>query len=686
MSAANQRHLGAVAPGRDEAPAMGVLEWFWMGDRALAEAAIEELRELGVRHLRFGISWADFLRDGGPEWYDWLVPALAEHFELLPCFLYTPPSLGETPSTASPPRRLKDYADFLDVCITRYGEHFEYVELWNEANNLIEWNYGLDRGWGKFCEMVGNAAHWARQRGKKTVLGGMSPIDPNWLETMFDNGLMPYIDVVGVHGFPGSYDMPGEPWEQRVQRVADVLRAHDHPAELWLTETGYSTWRHDEFEQVRVVAEAGRLPVTRAYLLSLRDLAADRPSQAGFHNDERDYHFGIKRADGQPKLLYRLWATHGLDGVREAARWPTRLRRDAPVSVVTGGAGFIGSNIADRLAGAGKRVRIVDGLARPGVEDNLAWLRERHGELIEFSPCDVRDRHHLAEVLQGASEIFHLAGQVAVTSSLDDPVTDFDINLGGAVNVLEAARRQPRVPPVIFASTNKVYGGLEDIALEVVDRRYQPVDREWLTHGVGESRKLDFHSPYGCSKGGADQYIVDYARCMGVPSVVFRMSCIYGPRQFGTEDQGWVAHFLIRAIEGKPITLYGDGMQVRDILFVDDVVDAYLLAARRMGELSGRAFNLGGGPSNTISLLQLLDWIEDLTGCRPDVSWSDWRPGDQRYYVSDTRRFTEATGWRATVDAREGVERLYRWLRSYRGMDEGNEQAVGEWSWLSAAS
>jgi CDP-paratose 2-epimerase len=669
---------GRRGGGRENAPIVGMLEWFCMGDRTLAESSIDELRVLGVRHLRIGVSWADYFREGGPEWYDWLIPSLAEHFELLPCFLYTPPSLGESPSTAAPPRLLKDYADFIDVCITRYGEHFDYVELWNEPNNLIEWNYGLDRGWTKFCEMVGNAAAWARKRGKKTVLGGMSPIDAHWLEAMFENGLMAYIDVVGIHGFPGSYDMPGEPWETRVRQVTDVLHAHGHPAEVWLTETGYSTWRHDEFAQVRVMAEASRLPVARVYLLSLRDLASTRSSQAGFHNDERDYHFGIKYADGRPKLLYRLWATHGLAGARAAAAWPTSLRKNVPVSVITGGAGFIGSNIADRLAASGRRVRIIDSLARDGVEDNLAWLRKRHGDLIEYSPCDIRDRYQLAEAIGGAEEIFHMAGQVAVTSSLDDPMTDFDVNLGGALNVLEAARRQSQPPSVIFASTNKVYGGLEDVELEVVDGCYRPVDPEWLAHGVGEDRPLDFHSPYGCSKGGADQYIRDYARCMGVPSVVFRMSCIYGPRQFGTEDQGWVAHFLIRALQNQPITLYGNGMQVRDILYVDDAVDAYLLAARRMNELRGRAFNLGGGPGNTISLMQLVDWIEELTRRRVIINRSAWRPGDQRYYVSDTRAFQAATGWRPNVGAADGVERLYHWLR--------NGTSSRERVWLSAAS
>jgi len=363
-------------------------------------------------------------------------------------------------------------------------------------------------------------------------------------------------------------------------------------------------------------------------------------------------------------LLYRLWSSHGLPGVRDAATWADR-RSDGPVTVVTGGAGFIGCNLASRLLDRGERVRVVDNLSRPGVEDNLAWLRERYGGALEFVPCDVRDRHGIADALEGAARVFHFAGQVAVTTSLDDPLTDFEVNLAGTLNVLEAARRQASPPPVIFSSTNKVYGGLEDIALQVIGQRYLPTDTEYLRHGVGEARPLDFHSPYGCSKGGADQYVLDYARCMGVPSVVFRMSCIYGPHQFGTEDQGWVAHFLLRALRDEAITLYGDGMQVRDILHVNDAVSAYLLAADHIDRVAGQVFNLGGGPSNTISLLQLLDWIAEIRGRRPVVEFSDWRTGDQRYYVSDTRRFQAATGWRADIGAREGVADLHRWLRGY---------------------
>lgn len=332
------------------------------------------------------------------------------------------------------------------------------------------------------------------------------------------------------------------------------------------------------------------------------------------------------------------------------------------VTLITGGAGFVGSNLADRLLSDGQAVRIVDNLSRPGVERNLEWLRERHGSRFEFVPIDLRNIFELEPTVRGVRRIFHLAAQVAVTTSLRDPLRDFQINLRGTLNLLEAARRQPRVPAIIFASTNKVYGGLPDVGLERVGQCYLPEDEHLRRNGISETRNLDFHSPYGCSKGGADQYLLDYARCMGVPSVVFRMSCIYGPRQFGTEDQGWVAHFLIRALQGQPITLYGEGTQVRDVLFVDDLINAFQLAAGRIDELSGKAFNIGGGPGNTVSLLEMVDLIGDLQGKRPELKFDDWRPGDQRYYCSDVRRFAGATGWHPTIDVRDGVRRLHDWL------------------------
>jgi CDP-paratose 2-epimerase len=329
-------------------------------------------------------------------------------------------------------------------------------------------------------------------------------------------------------------------------------------------------------------------------------------------------------------------------------------------ALVTGGAGFIGCNLADRLAQEGAQVVVLDALARAGVEANLAWLQRRHGPRVQHLAADVRDAAAVRVAAEGVDVIFHLAAQVAVTTSLHQPMEDFEVNVRGALNVLEAAR--PQRVPTIFASTNKVYGDLADVPLELVGDAYRPVDAALRARGVDESRPLDFHTPYGCSKGAADQYVLDYARSFGLPTCVLRMSCIYGPRQMGTEDQGWVAHFLIRALQRQPISIYGDGRQVRDVLHVDDAVAAYLAAFRRMARVRGRAFNLGGGPANAISLVQLLRHIEEIAGWRPQVEFADWRAGDQRYYVSDASAARRALGLREPRPWREGVADLARWL------------------------
>lgn len=329
-------------------------------------------------------------------------------------------------------------------------------------------------------------------------------------------------------------------------------------------------------------------------------------------------------------------------------------------ALITGGAGFIGCNLADRWIQEGGEVVVYDTLARPGVERNLAWLKATHPGKVTHVAADIRDRAAMARAAAGADVIYHLAAQVAVTTSLVEPVEDFEINVGGAVSVLEAARAQ--ACPVVFASTNKVYGDLGGVALELAGEVYRPVDPNIRRHGVPETQPLDFHTPYGCSKGAADQYVLDYARSFGLPTCVLRMSCIYGPHQMGTEDQGWVAHFLIRALKGEPISIYGDGRQVRDVLHVDDAVSAYLSAFRRIGEVSGRAFNLGGGPANAISLRQLLAHIETLTGGAPQVEFADWRAGDQRYYVSDIAAALGVLKLGPPRDWRSGVAHLADWL------------------------
>jgi CDP-paratose 2-epimerase len=333
-------------------------------------------------------------------------------------------------------------------------------------------------------------------------------------------------------------------------------------------------------------------------------------------------------------------------------------------ALITGGAGFIGCNLARYLATRGHRVRVFDSLARPGSERNLAWLRDTLGADLEFVQGDTRDAAAVARAAAGADAIFHFAAQVAVTSSVDDPVHDFEVNARGTLNVLEAARQSGSA--VFFTSTNKVYGGMDDVPVVELPTRYAYAD---LPQGASEAQPLDMHSPYGCSKGAADQYVHDYARIYDLRTVVFRMSCIYGERQFGNEDQGWVAHFLIAAVLGRPITIYGDGKQIRDLLFVDDLVRAFELAWERLDATAGRVYNIGGGPENTLAVwAEFGPLLEELLGRPIPVQFGPWRPGDQKVYVTDVRRAAAEFGWRPTISAREGITRLLRWVQANRDL------------------
>jgi CDP-paratose 2-epimerase len=320
------------------------------------------------------------------------------------------------------------------------------------------------------------------------------------------------------------------------------------------------------------------------------------------------------------------------------------------------------------------------------VEQNLAWLREKHGRLVRHECGDVRDFHLLRRTLRDVGQVFHFAAQVAVTTSLEQPIEDFEINARGTLNLLEALRATDEPPRLIFTSTNKVYGELSHVALEATETRYEAQDKAVREHGFGEACALHFHSPYGCSKGAACQYVQDYARTFGLKTAVFRMSCIYGPHQFGTEDQGWVAHFLIKALANSPITIYGDGRQVRDVLYVEDLVDAFLLAEQHMDEVSGQVFNIGGGAGTTLSLLELMQLITQLQGQSPEVRFADWRTADQKYYVSDTRRFSAATGWSPRTNVCAGVKQLYHWLQEFhrveglRVFDLGSLKTLGNGS------
>ena len=338
----------------------------------------------------------------------------------------------------------------------------------------------------------------------------------------------------------------------------------------------------------------------------------------------------------------------------------------ADTVLVTGGAGFIGCNLADALAREGHHVRIYDSLARSGVADNLDWLMRRHPERISVTIADIRDRNSVADAVERCCAVFHLAAQVAVTTSLVSPMEDLEVNLLGTSAVLEAARARGGALPIIFASTNKVYGGLRELPLTLGREGYGPTDPDLAGRGLDEGWPLEFHTPYGCSKGAADQYVLDYARSYGLPTVVLRMSCIYGPRQRGTEDQGWVAHFVRRALADQPITIYGDGEQVRDIMHVRDAVDAYISAWRQIDALQGQAFNLGGGVENAVSLNTLLRYIGDRLDRELAVYYADWRQNDQRYFVSDTRKLRQALAIPPVIAWRDGVVDLLRFMSDAR--------------------
>ncbi|MCU0519921.1 MAG: GDP-mannose 4,6-dehydratase [Anaerolineae bacterium] len=337
---------------------------------------------------------------------------------------------------------------------------------------------------------------------------------------------------------------------------------------------------------------------------------------------------------------------------------------------VTGGAGFIGSNYVHRLLRRGEQVTVYDDLSRRGAEANLAWLSAEFGSprsdahdptgRFRFVRGDVRDAELVIATAADAQVLVHLAAQVTVTTSVVRPREDLEINILGTFNVLEAARLSPLRPVVLYASTNKVYGGMEDLVVEEGATRYAYRD---YPYGISEHHPLDFHSPYGCSKGAGDQYVRDYARIYDLPTIVFRQSCIYGPRQFGVEDQGWIAWFIIAAQLGNPITIYGDGKQVRDVLYVDDLLDAYDAAIERAPSSPGEIYNIGGGPENQLSVwyeFSLL--LEELRGSSVPVARDTWRPGDQRIFVADIRKAERELGWRPKTDVKAGIRKLYDWV------------------------
>jgi len=315
--------------------------------------------------------------------------------------------------------------------------------------------------------------------------------------------------------------------------------------------------------------------------------------------------------------------------------------------LITGGAGFLGVNAAAHLAGQGWHVKVLDNLSRAGTHRNLAWLQENHAANVEFVEHDLRHYAGLDAHVKGQDAIVHLAGQVAVTTSLIDPIADFEINARGTLNLLEATRLHSPKAAFVFASTNKVYGQL-------------PKNNA----ACKETQPIDFHSPYGCSKGAADQYVRDYARCFHMNTVVLRQSCIYGAHQYGTEDQGWVAHFVHSILNDRPLTIYGDGTQVRDLLDARDLSRLYQLVIERIDDARGEIYNAGGGPENQRNLLQVIEHVGRLTEKKPAYTFADWREGDQAYYVSDITKVREQLGWEPRIGFDQGLHDLVRWAAS----------------------
>lgn len=328
--------------------------------------------------------------------------------------------------------------------------------------------------------------------------------------------------------------------------------------------------------------------------------------------------------------------------------------------LVTGGAGFIGSNLAGYYLEKGAKVTLYDNLSRPGVSANLDWLqnspKKQNLTLIEE---DIRNFDALSAAVKNQDVIFHEAGQTAVTTSILKPRDDFEVNAQGSFNLLEAVRQNNPEAVVFYASTNKVYGDLKNFELTEAESRYIPVGKN---KAVSETQPLDFHSPYGCSKGSADQYFLDYARSYNLKTIVFRQSCIYGEHQFGVEDQGWVAHFAAQVLKGLPLTIFGNGKQVRDLLYIGDLLDAYDKALENIKVTAGMAYNIGGGIENQGSLLEVIDILKELNQKEIEVSFAAERIGDQKYYVSDTANALKDFNWKPETGINTGIERLYRWL------------------------
>lgn len=626
-----------AASGKDAQ--WGVSEWFATGEYRQAEQLFDDAYATGFKNIRLAVTldqWNDVKQR---VWHRWLITRAAERFEVVMALHRLPPRFDHP----LPPAWVHEFSAYQQF-VGEVGEQMRESIQWLELADPLGTPVWPDLS-PKSVDLLSNLPF---ESTLGICLGGL-PLEVQWLAIAYKQELFERVQAL-------AFQKISQPdWMNDLSKVAEILKTTPR-LESWLVPDQWST-KSSDYSRSLLKKWEGLLnaPAERVYL-NLAPVSAVAQRLQGR---------GLRTADGKPALLGRLLQGGGSTRVQEIAAYAHRNRRDQgrDRELVIGGAGFIGCNVAARLAAMGQQVMVFDNLSRPGTERNLAWLCQRFPTQIEVLLADVRDRDQVQYAVQRASRIFHFAAQVAVTTSLQQPFFDHEVNAIGTLNILEEVRRQRNPPSIVFTSTNKVYGGLEDVVLQASTSGYAPVDTAIRARGIDELRPLEFCSPYGCSKGAAEQYVLDYARTFGLPTTVLRMSCIYGPRQFGNEDQGWVAHFAHQVITGAPITFYGDGLQVRDVLYIDDLVEAILMAANHLPAIAGEAFNIGGGPQNTLSLRDLTQQLVTLHQGGPVVDMKDWRSSDQRYYVSDTSKFYQATGWQPRIGYQEGVRRLYEWMR-----------------------
>lgn len=637
----------------------GFSERFFVGEYERADRIVSAIRQGGFTSLRVDVSARDYYARGGTEWYEWLFRRIASELELLPCLEFS--STGAD----SPSRGVRVYADFVDTVLSHHGKHFDYVEL--SSPPPPTGGDGVRDLWLRSTESL-TAILQATRGGWNVVLGTVAPgLSPSsgasphpesyWIHALCERGLLDQVSAVSLQGLhqPKAWNR----FQQLARSLQAVLDAHGARAALWLTEGGYPSSARDETLQVRHLAAFLNVPAERHYWRSWED----RPAAEAPLPDQR---LGVVRADGRPKLVARLLQQDTATRNACLTVEPIAVRAAAlPPVVILGGAGFIGTNLAKSFLEDGEQVIVVDNLSRPGVEHNLRWLKSRYGDRLQAKLTDIREEPGLGEILRGARAVVHLAAQVAVSASLFDPLEEFEVNAYGTLRVLEALRHNGGHVPLLFASTSQVYGDLADIELQATPDGYLPVDPALRERGIDERRPLDPRTPYGCSKGVADQYVLDYARTFGLPLAVVRMSSVYGPRQFGTEEHDGLAYVVLRALRREPVVLESEGQKVRDLLHVDDAVRAYRLLLDCIQETRGRAFNLGGGPDNAVCLKRLLTEIESLTGEKIEVTRSDASPRDALYFVADVHRLERAVGWQPEIDWRAGLRDLWAWLESF---------------------